>query len=236
MGDNPFTAPYHRRMRATANRDVWQLLNGYADPGRPFVTTNFAASGRIELSVTTFINGAAKAANAFRDVIDADAGALVQVDLGWTWQQAVWQCGALIAGSELVTQDAEIGIYASGQSPSADSGEWFGISIDGWGRPQGCEGEITAEVLGQARWLDVPGIFWLTSRVDCEGSRVGVSNTESLKAHGLELILAPQPETVFIPFLLPVVFSGSVVMSDKLDESVIAQEQISHVLAVHTSD
>ncbi|MCH9738922.1 MAG: hypothetical protein WAO33_07705 [Candidatus Nanopelagicales bacterium] len=222
-------------MRATANRDVWQLLNGYADPGRPFVTTNFAASGRIELSVTTFINGAAKAANAFRDVIDADAGALVQVDLGWTWQQAVWQCGALIAGSELVTQDAEIGIYASGQSPSADSGEWFGISIDGWGRPQGCEGEITAEVLGQPDGWMYPEFFGsqveLIAKVHAWGEQHGIAQGARI---GIDT--RATPETVFIPFLLPVVFSGSVVMSDKLDESVIAQEQISHVLAVHTSD
>jgi uncharacterized protein (TIGR03089 family) len=222
-------------MRATSNKDVWQLLNGYADPGRPFVTTNFTASGRIELSVTTFINGAAKAANAFRDVIDADAGALVQVDLGWTWQQAVWQCGALIAGSELVTQDAEIGIYASGQSPSADSGEWFGISIDGWGRPQGCEGEITTEVLGQPDSWMYPEFFGsqldLIAQVHAWGEQHGVFSGARI---GIDTRTAHA--NVYLPFLVPLVFGGSVVMSDNPDKILISQEKITHLLTANTSD
>jgi len=73
-----------RRVQASGNKDIWQLLNTFPDPQQPFVTTNFTQPGRIELSVTTFINGAAKAANAIRDVMDAEPGTRVQVDLGWT--------------------------------------------------------------------------------------------------------------------------------------------------------
>jgi uncharacterized protein (TIGR03089 family) len=211
-------------------RDIWQLLSNFPDPQRPFITTNFTDTGRIELSVTTFRNGAAKSANAFRDVIDAEQGTDVQVELGWTWQQAVWQAGALISGNHLVSQSPEVMIIPAGQSGQTDSGEVFGISTDGWGRPQGCEGEITAEVLGQPDGWMYPEFFewqlkivesarqWGLQRGVSTGARIGIDtgNTEP---------------SIFIPFLLPLVFSGSVVLSDNLDEHLITQEQITCVLA-----
>jgi uncharacterized protein (TIGR03089 family) len=225
--------PRARTLRSVESqefRDIWQLLSSFPDPQRPFITTNFTDTGRIELSVTTFRNGAAKSANAFRDVIDAEPGTDVQVDLGWTWQQAVWQAGALISGNYLVTQSPEVRIIPAGQSGQTGSIEVFGISTDGWGRPQGCEGEITAEVLGQPDGWMYPEFFewqleivesarqWGLQRGVSTGVRIGIDtgNTEP---------------SIFIPFLLPLVFSGSVVLSDNLDERLIEQEQITCVLA-----
>jgi uncharacterized protein (TIGR03089 family) len=210
-------------------KDVWQLLNSFPDPQRPFITTNFTDTGRIELSVTTFLNGAAKSANALRDVIDIESGTAVQVDLGWSWQQAVWQAGALISGNDLVTQNPEVRIVPAGQSEATGSGDVFGISLDSWGRPQGREGEITAEVLGQPDGWMYPEFFgrqqdviesahqWGLERGVGLGARIGIDtrNTEP---------------TIFIPFLLPLVFGGSIVLSDNLDEHLVEQEQITCVL------
>jgi uncharacterized protein (TIGR03089 family) len=216
-------------VQLTGNKDVWQLLNNFSDPQRPFITTNFSEPGRIELSVTTFINGAAKAANAFRDVIEAEPGTRIVVDLGWSWQQAVWQAGALIAGNELVTQNPDVSIVAADQADGSASGEVFGISTDGWGRPQGCSGEITAEVMGQPDGWMYPEFFdsqlahiaqvrqWGQERGVSAGARVGM-NTGTME------------QNIFVPFLLPLVFGGSVVLTDKLDDNLVAQEQITCVL------
>lgn len=218
-----------RRVESQKFKDVWQLLNSLPDPQRPFITTNFTDTGRIELSVTTFLNGAAKSANALRDVIEVEPGTAVQIDLGWTWQQAVWQAGALISGNELVVQNPEVRIVPAGQSGETGSGDVFGISTDGWGRPQGCEGEITAEVLGQPDGWMYPEFFeqqqeiiesarqWGLERGVSSGARIGIDtrNTEP---------------NIFIPFLLPLIFSGSVVLSDNIDDHIIEQEQITCVL------
>ena len=206
-------------------KDVWQLLSSFPDPQRPFITTNFTETGRVELSVTTFLNGAAKSANALRDVIDVEPGTNVQVDLGWTWQQAVWQAGVLISGNNLVVQNPEVRIVPAEASGTTGPGEVFGISLDSWGQPQGCEGEITAEVLGQPDGWMYPEFFgqqqeivqsthqWGLERGASSGARMGIDirNTEP---------------SIFIPFLLPLVFRGSMVLSDNLDDHLIEQEQI----------
>lgn len=206
-------------------KDVWQLLNSFPDPQRPFITTNFTETGRVELSVTTFLNGAAKSANALRDVIDVESGTNVQVDLGWTWQQAVWQAGVLISGNDLVVHNPEVRIVPAGALSATGPGEVFGISLDSWGRPQGCEGEITAEVLGQPDGWMYPEFFaqqreivesahqWGRERDVTSGARMGVD------------IRNIEP-SIFIPFLLPLVFRGSIVLSDNLDEHLVEQEQI----------
>ena len=216
-------------MESQKFKDVWQLLNSFPDPQRPFITTNFPAAGRIELSVTTFLNGAAKAANALRDVIDVEPGTAVHVDLGWSWQQAVWQAGALISGNDLVTQNPEVRIVPAGEFSATGPGDAFGISIDGWGRPQGYEGEITAEVLGQPDGWMYPEFFgqqqdvidlahqWGLERGVGLGARIGI-DTRNTKPN------------IFIPFLLPLVFGGSIVLSDNLDEHLVEQEQITCVL------
>jgi uncharacterized protein (TIGR03089 family) len=218
-----------RRVQASGNKDIWQLLNTFPDPQQPFVTTNFTQPGRIELSVTTFINGAAKAANAIRDVMDAEPGTRVQVDLGWTWQQSIWQAGALISGNELVTERPEVMIVASGQSGNTGSAEVFSISTDGWGRPQGCDGEITSEVQGQPDGWMYPEFFgsqlglvahvreWGDERGMVTGARVGID-------------IRSVESSIFIPFLLPLVFGGSVVLTDSLDANQIAQEKITFLL------
>lgn len=210
-------------------KDIWQLLTSFPDPQRPFITTNFTDTGRIELSVTTFLNGAAKSANALRDVIDVDPGTNVQVDLGWTWQQAVWQAGTLISGNSLVVQNPEVWIVPAGQPGVAGPGEVFGISTDGWGRPQGCEGEITAEVLGQPDGWMYPEFFGQQREIVESAHQWGLERGVSAGAR-MGIDIRDTEPNIFIPFLLTLVFGGSIVLSDNLDEHLIKQEQITCVL------
>ena len=216
------------RVQTPGTKDIWQLLTGFPDPQRPFITTNFADGGRIELSLTTFTNGAAKAANALRDLLDVEPGALVRVDLGWSWQQGIWQAATLISGAQLVSANADIAIVAAAQVSEASAGfdgEVYGVSTDVWGRPQGCEGEITAEVLGQPDSWMYPEYFAshgaLVEQALQWGEDHGVTAKDRIGIDSGHIL-----PNLLIPFVLPLVFSGSVVLTDHLDENLIAQEQI----------
>ena len=216
------------RVQTPETKDIWQLLTGFPDPQQPFITTNFADGGRIELSLTTFTNGAAKAANALRDLLDVEPGALVRVDLGWSWQQSIWQAATLISGAQLVSANADIAIVAAAQVSEASAGfdgEVYGVSTDVWGRPQGCEGEITAEVLGQPDSWMYPEYFAshgaLVEQALQWGEDHGVTAKDRIGIESGHIL-----PNLLIPFVLPLVFSGSVVLTDHLDENLIAQEQI----------
>jgi uncharacterized protein (TIGR03089 family) len=216
------------RVQTSETKDIWQLLTGFPDPQQPFITTNFADGGRIELSLTTFTNGAAKAANALRDLLDVEPGALVRVDLGWSWQQSIWQAATLISGAQLVSANADIAIVAAAQVSEASAGfdgEVYGVSTDVWGRPQGCEGEITAEVLGQPDSWMYPEYFAshgaLVEQALQWGEDHGVTAKDRIGIDTGHIL-----PNLLIPFVLPLVFSGSVVLTDHLDENLIAQEQI----------
>lgn len=219
-------------MQATENKDIWQLLNSLPEPQRPFITTNFRDAGRIELSVTTFLNGAAKAANAFRDVMDAEPGTRVHVDLGWSWQQAVWQAGALVAGLDVVTEDVQIAIVAADRVDATSSdftGETHGISTDGWGRPQGCAGEITADVMGQPDAWMYPEFFGSQLELIAHVARWGAERGVGARAR-IGIDTGRMKPNVFIPFLLPLVCGGSIVLTDQLDVNLMTQEQITCLL------
>ena len=216
------------RVQTSETKDIWQLLTGFPDPQQPFITTDFADGGRSELSLTTFTNGAAKAANALRDLLDVEPGALVRVDLGWSWQQGIWQAATLISGAQLVSANADIAIVAAAQVSEASAGfdgEVYGVSTDVWGRPQGCEGEITAEVLGQPDSWMYPEYFAshgaLVEQALQWGEDHGVTAKDRIGIDSGHIL-----PNLLIPFVLPLVFSGSVVLTDHLDENLIAQEQI----------
>ena len=215
-------------VKTPGTKDIWQLLTGFPDPQQPFITTNFVDSGRIELSVTTFTNGAAKAANALRDLLDVEPGALVRVDLGWSWQQSIWQAATLISGAQLVSANADIAIVAAAQVSEASAGfdgEVYGVSTDVWGRPQGCEYEITAEVLGQPDSWMYPEYFASHGALVEQALQWGEDHGVAAKDR-IGIDTGSVLPNLLIPFVLPLVFSGSVVLTDHLDENLIAQEQI----------
>ena len=216
------------RVKTPAMKDIWQLLSDFPDPQRPFITTNLANSGRIELSATTFTNGAAKAANAFRDLLDVEPGTLVRVELGWNWQQGIWQAAALISGAELVSEKAEVAIVSAEQVTEASAnfeGEVYGVSTDVWGRPQGCEGEITAEVLGQPDSWMYPEYFTSHGALVEQALQWGADHGVAAKDR-IGVDIGHILPNLLIPFVLPLVFSGSVVLTDHLDDHLIAQEQV----------
>jgi len=74
-----------------------------ADAGRPLVTWYDHADGaRVELSVVTTANWVAKTAGLLRDVLGAEPGSRVAVDLPAHWQSTVWVLATWTLGAVLV--------------------------------------------------------------------------------------------------------------------------------------
>lgn len=68
------------------------------DPARPLVTHLGPGGERTELSVRTFENNVAKAANLLRDDADLQPGSAVALLLPVHWQTAVWLAACALAG------------------------------------------------------------------------------------------------------------------------------------------
>ena len=91
----------------TAADTIFQPLLA-ADPGTPMVTHyDLAAPSRIELSVTSTANWAAKIAGLLRDELGVAPGDVVLCDLPAHWLTAGTLLGVWWAGAEIVTGQAE---------------------------------------------------------------------------------------------------------------------------------
>lgn len=91
----------------TAADTVFQPLLA-ADPGAPMITHyDLAAPSRIELSVTSTANWAAKIAGLLRDEVGVMPGDVVVCDLPAHWLTAGVLTGAWWAGAEVRTQAAD---------------------------------------------------------------------------------------------------------------------------------
>jgi uncharacterized protein (TIGR03089 family) len=91
-------------------RSVADLLYALLDrePSRPLVTHVGPDGARTELSVRTFENNVAKAANLLRDDADLQHGAAVALRLPLHWQTAVWLgATALVGGVAWVDGSAD---------------------------------------------------------------------------------------------------------------------------------
>ena len=196
-------------------------------PDQPFVTV-VGDGGRVELSGRTLANGVAKAANAFRDVLDTEPGDSVAVDLGWTWQQSVWQGAALIAGLTLVETPTENILRIT---PSL-------VSTHPLGLPAGGADEITQDVLGQPD-------SWLYPEYFPEQQALIESAREWAAAQGVGkevserfgIVTSEESGTdayFFGPFLMPLVTQGSVVFinaqAPEFIDSVVNQEKVTRLL------
>jgi uncharacterized protein (TIGR03089 family) len=69
------------------------------DPARPLLTHVGAGGVRTELSVRTFDNGLAKAANLLRDDADLQPGGVVAVALPVHWQASIWLGACALLGA-----------------------------------------------------------------------------------------------------------------------------------------
>ena len=94
------------------------------DPGRPLVTFYDLATGeRIELSVATFDNWAAKIANLLTSQLDRAPGDRIAVHLPPHWQTTVLAAGAWRAGLalELSAAAADVTVVSPSPHPGADT-------------------------------------------------------------------------------------------------------------------
>lgn len=89
------------------------------DPSRPFVTWLGAGGARSELSVRTYENNVAKAANLLQDEAGAADGARVVVALRPHWQTAVWlgACAASGACAWLGGEESDPSVEAAVVGP-----------------------------------------------------------------------------------------------------------------------
>ena len=198
-------------------------------PEQPFVTVidqGGIGTGRIELSGTTLINGASKAANALLDILDVEPGQSALISLGWTWQQSVWQAAAWMAGLQVVwalDEHCDVVIDTSR------------ISTHPLGMPQPDAGpnDLTAEVLGQPdAWMypsfhtEQLGLIdsalrWAHEHGITHGDRVGVE-TEVASNVG--------DEHFYLPLLVPLIVGGSIVFAPRVSGELREQERITRVL------
>jgi uncharacterized protein (TIGR03089 family) len=91
------------------------------DPSRPLVTHLAPGGLRTELSVRTFENNVAKAANLLRDDADLGDGGTVALDLPLHWQTAVWlgACGLVGATAWLDGDPDDASVEVAVLGPSA---------------------------------------------------------------------------------------------------------------------
>jgi uncharacterized protein (TIGR03089 family) len=78
-----------------------ELVRSQQVPARPYLTS-LTADARVELSVTSFRNGADKVANALLSEFGCDAGDRIAIHLPWHWQRSVWAAGSWLVGMTVV--------------------------------------------------------------------------------------------------------------------------------------
>ena len=89
----------------------------------PLVTW-IGEAGRVELSVTTYMNAVSKAANFLIDGLMLDENAKIRIQLGNHWQSPVWSAAALVAGIGLTDQNTATVTFA----PKLMCEKWSGSS------------------------------------------------------------------------------------------------------------
>nr|WP_042195604.1 TIGR03089 family protein [Kibdelosporangium sp. MJ126-NF4]CEL22110.1 FIG00820217: hypothetical protein [Kibdelosporangium sp. MJ126-NF4]CTQ92891.1 FIG00820217: hypothetical protein [Kibdelosporangium sp. MJ126-NF4] len=107
------------------------LLAG--DRTRPLITHYDDAAGtRVELSVATLANWAAKTANWLSEEFDVEAGTPVMVDLPAHWQTAGVLLGAWWCGAHITTTAPDVALTTvDGSAPSGAA--WAVVSLDPMG-------------------------------------------------------------------------------------------------------
>ncbi|RSM64955.1 TIGR03089 family protein [Kibdelosporangium aridum] len=106
------------------------LLAG--DRSRPLITHYDDAAGtRVELSVATLANWAAKTANWLTEEFDVEPGTPVTVDLPAHWQTAGVLLGAWWCGAHVVTSGGDVALTTVDAAKPADA--WAVVSLDPMG-------------------------------------------------------------------------------------------------------
>ena len=91
---------------------LWQAMMSNAQKRGPApCVTWHGALGRIELSVTTYVNAVSKAGNFLVEGLMLDESSAVRVELGTHWQSSVWLGALMVAGIQVTdSTDADVTI------------------------------------------------------------------------------------------------------------------------------
>ncbi len=131
-----------------------RLFSSYVrNPASPLITHYDDATGaRVELSVATMRNWAAKTANWLTEELDVEPGDPVAVLLPAHWQTAgvllgAWWCGAQVVGE--AAGAAVAFVPPSGEAPGATA--VAAVSLDPMGRDLGGSTATLLDYIGEAR-------------------------------------------------------------------------------------
>jgi uncharacterized protein (TIGR03089 family) len=209
------------------------LLDG--DPAQPFVTYLGPQGERTELSVRTFENNVAKAANLLRDDADVSDGSRVALLLPPHWQSAVWLgacaltgCAAWVDGDP---SDASVDVSVIGPErlEAARAPLALATSLHPFGMPfttplpvglldaavevraHGDRFTPYAEVLGASPWITVGPRTW--TQTDALADAAAIAERVGLRRGGrllCDVLTAADawPATLAIPLAV----AGSVVL------------------------
>jgi uncharacterized protein (TIGR03089 family) len=219
----------------------------------PFVTWH-GGLGRIELSVTTYVNAVSKAGNFLVEGLMLDESSCVRVDLGTHWQSSVWLGALMVAGirvSDSPDADATIATKEWCADWSSDPEKLVVVSRDPFGMPDRNVDEKFVNASAQVRMFgdyfspswpvesqdvaikSVDGIYtWeqLAELVDRVSSEFGVSDGARYGIHGSGSL----EEHIALQVLLPLQHNCSTVLIDADftgDEASLAKdEQISQII------
>ena len=102
---------------------LWQAMMSSAQKRGPQPCITWHGQlGRIELSVTTYVNAVSKAANFLVEGLMLDDSSSVRVDLGTHWQSPVWLGALLVAGIQ-VTDSSIADVTIASKDWCADWGD-----------------------------------------------------------------------------------------------------------------
>jgi len=227
------------------------------DPAQPLVTYVGPAGERTELSVRTFENNVAKAANLLRDDADAGAGDRVALLLPPHWQTAVWLgacaavgCTAWIDGDP-TEATVEVSVVGPDRLDAPRAPVALATSLHPFGMPfttplpsglLDAAVEVRAHgdrftpydvVSGDAEWLVVDGRVLTQAHALTEGA--ALAERVGLRGGGRLLCdVATSADAVLAMLAVPLAVAGSVVLvADRgadLDE-LAARERCDAVLA-----
>ncbi|MFC7617602.1 TIGR03089 family protein [Actinokineospora soli] len=198
-------------------------------PARPAVTHYDDAAGtRVELSVATLANWAAKTANWLVEEHDVEPGDPVAVKLPAHWQTAGVLLGAWWAGAHVVAGGEARVTFVPGRAVEDVPGVVAAVSLDPMGRDLGGPVGAAADFVGEARMF---GDDYFGAPVpDSTPALAGLTVAEVLsRARGLAdgaRVLSTKdwtiPDGVLAALVAPLAAGGSVVQVSNADPDRLA--------------
>jgi uncharacterized protein (TIGR03089 family) len=208
-------------------------LGALRDPARPYLT-QLDPNFRTELSVATFTNGVAKAANALESELDCGPGSRIGIALPWHWQRAVWCAAAWWVGACVYPDDPAVDLVITATTtPSPDA---VVVSLHPLGLaepvPDGCiDGTSLARMqpdifLGDPSAADGPALSTRDGELD---QAALIELIDGLPDTGARTTVGAGAGLLawIAPVWLPVLRSTSVVMvSDGVTTAALADEAV----------